>query len=37
VPESMQGFFGMIDTNADGGIDAIEMQRVVEMQQNRNR
>ncbi len=32
VPESMQQFFGMIDTNADGGIDPVEMQTVVKMQ-----
>ena len=31
IPEAMQGFFGMIDTNADGGIDAIEMQAVAKM------
>lgn len=32
VPEKMQQFFGMIDTNADGGIDPVEMQTVVKMQ-----
>ena len=33
VPEQMQGFFGMIDSNADGGLDADELLTVVKMRQ----
>lgn len=32
VPEQMKGFFTMIDANGDGGIDAEEMQMVVDYQ-----
>ena len=31
VPEQMQQFFGMIDSNADGGLDANELLTVVKM------
>jgi hypothetical protein len=35
VPEAMQGFFGMIDVNADGGLDETELLKVVDMMGNR--
>jgi hypothetical protein len=33
VPEGMQGFFGMVDTNADGSIDAMELYTVMKSRQ----